>query len=237
MEYHRQLSRWQVNRQAKIKLEGAVAFMDCQILDINFNGLQIALCPKLPTDKFLNLKIVLSEEHVLDVRVWVVWHKVIHTRNIYGLYFHQMKDSEKEKIYKFIYRYFPEEIKTKPFKDLVKMEGGEIMEEYKFTDRRIFARFEVKFPLRFLNLRQNNEGEAEAQDICAKGVGFVTKERIEPQTPLEMWLQMPNGEEPLYVRGKVVWLSEVEPNNYRVGVDLEKANLLGFSRLLKKRSP
>lgn len=115
----------------------------------------------------------------------------------------------------------------------IEEKGGEIMEKARFEDRRIFARFSTNFPLRFLDLRSGKEGEASTQDISAKGIGFVTKEQLQPDIPLEMWLQVPDKGEPLYTRGDVVWSEMVEPDKYRVGVNLEKANLMGMSRVLR----
>lgn len=100
-------------------------------------------------------------------------------------------------------------------------------------DKRIFARFTATFPLRFLNLDANNEGEAQTQDISAKGIGLVTAEQLRPHTSLEMWLSIPDKGEPLYTRGEVVWSKRLEVNKYRAGVELEKADLMGMSRVLR----
>ncbi len=100
-------------------------------------------------------------------------------------------------------------------------------------DRRIFARLPVRLPLRFIDVGENKEGEAETQDISAKGIGLVTNEELSPRTPLEMWLQLPDRSEPLYTRGEVVWSRALEPNKYQVGVELEKADLMGMARVLR----
>lgn len=219
--------RWQTGRQAKLKLEGSKTFIDCYVKDINFKGLQISLRMKLPPDTFLKFTIVLSEEFVLEVEAWVVWHKRLNDFNVYGLYFSQIKDDDKEKIYKFVYNNFPQEA-TRRWARERGIKGGEIME-----DRRIFARLPVSLPLRFIDVGENKEGEAETQDISAKGIGLVTNEELSPRTPLEMWLQLPDRSEPLYTRGEVVWSRALEPNKYQVGVELEKADLMGMARVLR----
>lgn len=233
MNERRKCFRWQINRQAKVKLEGAQDFANCHIKDINLKGLQISLGLKLPKDTFLRLTLFLAEEFTLDVEAWVVWHKTIMEINTYGLYLTKVKDQDKESIYKFVHRHYPEQIKRQYWQGLEEEKGGEIMQKARFEDRRIFARFSANFPLRFLDLRSGKEGEASTQDIGAKGIGFVTKEQLQPDTLLEMWLQVPDKGEPLYARGGVVWSEMVEPNKYRVGVNLEKANLMGMSRVLR----
>jgi hypothetical protein len=91
----------------------------------------------------------------------------------------------------------------------------------------------VKLPVRFLNLHEGTEGQAHTHDVSAKGLGLSTKEELKPRTRLEMWLQVPDSKDPIYTRGEVVWLRPASDNGYRVGIDLEKADLVGLSRILR----
>lgn len=102
-----------------------------------------------------------------------------------------------------------------------------------FEDRRIFERLPVKFSLRFLDLNSNREGQGQIRDISAKGVGFMTNLELVPRAPLEMWLEIPDKREPLYTRGEVIWSKLQDVNEYRAGVNLEKADLMGLSRVLR----
>lgn len=100
-------------------------------------------------------------------------------------------------------------------------------------DRRVFARIAAQFPLRFLDPHSGKDGEAETTDISANGVGFVTGENLRLKVSLEMWLEIPDKQAPLYTRGEVVWLGPIgEANQCRVGVQLEKAQLMGLARTL-----
>ncbi|OGX40570.1 MAG: hypothetical protein A2984_00755 [Omnitrophica WOR_2 bacterium RIFCSPLOWO2_01_FULL_41_12] len=228
MHIRRSLNRWQINRPARIKLEGAEVFKECSIADINFKGLQIHLKSTLPQDTFLKLKIALSEDCLLDVEVWVVWYKKKMENNIYGLYFTKITDMDKEKIYRFVYQNFPQEVSKIWRQDFAEEKGGEKME-----DRRIFARFKAKFPLRFIDLKANKEVRGLTQDICAKGICLQTEVELPAHTPLEMWLEIPDKGEPLYTRGEVVWSKKVEPDKCCCGVCLDKADLMGLSRVMK----
>lgn len=100
-------------------------------------------------------------------------------------------------------------------------------------DRRVFARIPARFPVRFLDPRSGRDGDADTLDISANGVGLVTANSLAEKTPLELWLNIPDKHEPLYTRGEVVW-SEVSPRGgqQRVGVRLEKAELMGLARVL-----
>jgi len=233
MSERRNCFRWQIDRQAKVKLEGAECFSDCHIKDINLKGIQVSSRKKLPRDTFIKLSLCLDENCAINIEAWVVWHKIIDGFNLYGLYFSRIHDSNKEKIYQFIFRNFPEQVSRCWWQGLTEEKGGEIMQKVRPEDKRIFARFSANFPLRFLNLRSGKEGEASTQDISAKGIGFVTREQLQPDTLLEMWLQVPDKGEPFYTRGNVIWSKMAESDNYRVGVNLEKANLMGMSRVLR----
>jgi len=232
MNERRRFVRWKIDRDLKVKLEGAQNYANCTVNDISLCGSKICLKLKLPKDTFLKLSIVLSGESVINIEAWVVWHKAIDGFNCYGIYFSKIKDSDKEIIYQFIRRNFPHLMANQLWRGLRK-EGGETMEEQKFQDRRIFDRFVAKFPVKFINLRENKESEAIIEDVSAKGIGFEANEEMQPRTPLEMWLKIPDKGEPLYTRGEVVWSRMVEPNKYRVGVNLEKADLMGLSRVLR----
>ncbi len=100
-------------------------------------------------------------------------------------------------------------------------------------DRRIFARINSKFGVRFLNSIDGSEGEAETVDISANGLGFVTKKNLSIGIPLEMWLSIPDEHAPLYTKGKVVWSkASIDNIQQRIGVCLEKADLM-VARVLK----
>lgn len=100
-------------------------------------------------------------------------------------------------------------------------------------ERRVFARIDTRLPVRFLDPISGREGNADTVDISANGLGLVTHENLSVRTPLEMWLDIPDHHEPLYTRGEVVWSQSLaDVNQYRVGVQLEKAPLMGLARAL-----
>ncbi|MCM8789543.1 MAG: PilZ domain-containing protein, partial [Candidatus Omnitrophica bacterium] len=183
---------------------------------------------------FMKLNLVICDDLCLDIEAWVVWHKAKADFHTYGFYFTRIRDQDKEKLYQFICKNFPNQIYKYLWQGLNK-EGGGTMERERFEDRRIFERFEAKIPLRFIDLTGNKEGEASVQDASAKGVGFVCKEQILPQSTIEMWIKVPDKGEPLYARGKVVWSKPADLNKYRVGVNLDRADLMGLSRILRVR--
>ncbi len=105
--------------------------------------------------------------------------------------------------------------------------------EVEMQDRRVFARIDARFAVKFLSSSDGSEGEAETIDISANGLGLTAKNNVSSGTPLEMWLSIPDQHAPLYTRGKVVWSNLTTDNTQqRIGVRLEKAELMGLARVL-----
>jgi hypothetical protein len=102
------------------------------------------------------------------------------------------------------------------------------------NDRRVFERFNVNFQARYIDLRENQEGQAEARDVSAKGLCLQMRQEVKPATSLEIWLELPDDGGPFYTRGKVVWASQVKPQLWRTGVSLEKAELMGMARIFRR---
>lgn len=228
MPDRRNCIRWQINWQAQVRFPEKETLTKCYIKDINFKGMRILLDGKLKKDTFVNLTLALSSELAFDIEAWVVWQGTLEGMNSYGLFFTKVSDVDKERLYQFISKNFRAQISKQWWQGIEEKEGGEKME-----DRRIFERFRAHFPLRFLSVGENRECRAVTQDISAKGVGFVTNEELIPHAPLEMWLEVPDKGEPIYARGEVVWSKMVEPTRFRAGVELEKADFMGISRVLR----
>lgn len=107
-------------------------------------------------------------------------------------------------------------------------------------ERRIFARVNIKIPLKFLITTNDKVGDAETVDISAEGVGFVAKEEFSPATPLEIWVKLPDHHEPIHLIGKVVWACDLGENALkRVGMHLEEERFIELGRvwLFKDSNP
>jgi hypothetical protein len=103
-----------------------------------------------------------------------------------------------------------------------------------FEDRRLFARISVNLAVKFLDTKRNQQGQANTCDVSANGIGLISADEINSDASLELWLDMPDHRDPLYVRGQVVWSKEVLPSVWRAGVNLDKAELMGLSRLFRR---
>lgn len=100
-------------------------------------------------------------------------------------------------------------------------------------DRRVFVRMNLKIPLKFLGPRDPAEKEAETVDISATGIGFITREKLSPKEKLEMRLYIPDGHQPVYLIGEVVWSEDLpDKSQQQVGVELNKERFLDLGRVL-----
>ena len=99
-------------------------------------------------------------------------------------------------------------------------------------DYRIFERFSRKFSARYLGLNGKEE-IAQIFDVSAKGLGLSTSDELKSQAPLELWLDVPGSTDPLYTRGQVVWSRLAGAIGWQSGIELERAELMGISRLLR----
>jgi len=230
MRERRKLTRWQINKRVLLNFDQA-AELFCQLKDINCIGAQVTLNTKLPQDVIFKMSLRLSENYTIVAKVWATWHKVINGSHHYGLYFSEIKDADKDKINKFINVFYPNDNPNKILQseiiDTKEEKGGEEM-----NDHRIFERFRKEFSARFIGL-DGKEVVAQTFDVSAKGLGLSNTQELESRANLEIWLDVPNSTEPLYTRGQVVWSRLAGEGGFRSGIELERADLMGISRLLR----
>jgi PilZ domain len=108
------------------------------------------------------------------------------------------------------------------------------MDELGIKERRKFSRFPLKVLLRYFNfdlLRE--EARAQSYDVSAKGICLITRDVLPVNTLLDIWLEMPDNGDKKYVKGKVIWYAMIEHDKYRIGIDLEDAELNPISLVLK----
>lgn len=100
-------------------------------------------------------------------------------------------------------------------------------------ERRVFERFAVTLPANLIDLDTAKESAVEACDVSAKGVGVVGKDCLRTGDRLELWLNIDDGREAFYTKGCVAWSMQQEPGKYRSGILLDKAELMGMSRIFR----
>ncbi len=101
-------------------------------------------------------------------------------------------------------------------------------------ERRVFERFNVEFPVKFLDLNTNKEGGGKIINISADGGCLIlTAENLSSATPLEIQLFIPDNKDPLSANGKVIWSKMLRPEVFMVGVQFHKVDFMGIARALR----
>lgn len=212
------------------------AAFPCRVLDIGCKGARVRLEERLPKDQTLHMLLLFDGIFRINVSFWVVWSRETKRGNWYGIYFKPLRDDDKQELIRFLGAVLPDAAPERcPEEEeeiwvQKRQRGGTEME-----DRRIFARLPVRLRARYLNLDDNAEAEATTIDVSAKGVGLQLAQQVPLNAKLELWLHVPDQGSPVYTRGEVVWC-ERRGAQYRCGIDLEHAELMGLSRLLRTRT-
>ena len=97
------------------------------------------------------------------------------------------------------------------------------------SDRRKFMRFQAPLDVEYRTLTLNPIfGKALAKDLSREGVRMGTKEALPPGTPIEMCLNVPGDNLPVFATGKVAWADGLE-----AGLKLTKISKTDQTRVLE----
>ena len=95
-----------------------------------------------------------------------------------------------------------------------------------FYERRMFERLLISLSVKYWRLRSDDNGSAQTHDISAKGLGIIIGKKLQPHTTLKIWVHLHDKDEPLYIKGEVIWSSRICKHKYIAGVNLENAELM-----------
>lgn len=112
------------------------------------------------------------------------------------------------------------------------MEGSaqfESRESAKKSDRRKYLRFNTPLEMEFKTLTLNPIfGKALAKDLSREGVRFGMRNSVSVGTPLELRLNVPGDNLPVFATGKVAWADGLD-----AGVRLTKISTDDRARVLE----
>ena len=100
-------------------------------------------------------------------------------------------------------------------------------------DKRIFSRLALPhIPLRFKDLKVGDHGTGRIKDIGGGGLGMESHVEIKQKTPLEMWLDLSDGFEPLHLLGRVAWIKR-DGEVWQAGVVFSRQKLISMARIMR----
>ena len=102
------------------------------------------------------------------------------------------------------------------------------------NERRIFDRFQSRFPTKFKDSRVDFGNDVFLRDTSANGVNILTKDRLFINDQIALEVELPDGNDPLVLRGRVMWSKPTnESSMWDNGLEFEEVDLLKMQRILK----
>ncbi len=103
------------------------------------------------------------------------------------------------------------------------------------SDRRMFERFDVDFPVEIKQPASQMGKGLQCCDVSASGVGLLTEKKLLPRTRVELLLSIPDGHSPFRGLARVIWSNRVQETKWRAGVEFEKVDFMGLRRIFDGR--
>ena len=107
------------------------------------------------------------------------------------------------------------------------------MQQWNFMERRKLPRYEIALSCDQIDLNTRVALHSVTKDICEQGVGFVSPIKPLLDMPVDVCLEMPDNQEKIHVQGKVIWVSQINPNQYRAGICLDRFELRPIPLVLR----
>jgi len=100
-------------------------------------------------------------------------------------------------------------------------------------DRRVFERFDARFPARLMDSSEDFGEKIYLSNASARGVKLQSKERFSVNEHIDLEVSLPDGQDPMIIRGEVVWFQGKGDNEWEVGIKFDKIDLMRVMRLYK----
>jgi hypothetical protein len=105
----RVLPRWGVNISAHVQPQGSAQSFACELVNLNLRGFELSCATALPSD-CTRIVLRLGEEYIFNLGVQIVWSTAPAKRFVYGVKITQIRDADKEKIFQYVSRNFPDQV-------------------------------------------------------------------------------------------------------------------------------
>jgi c-di-GMP-binding flagellar brake protein YcgR len=115
MDERRQLPRWEIKKEAKVLMQGESANdSDCFIEDMNSKGMCISFKKQLPPQGIIKMSFAIGENFdFIKIEARIPWEKQEKGRYVYGLSFNKIEDTDKDRLYQYVYNNCYDQLKDK----------------------------------------------------------------------------------------------------------------------------
>ena len=100
-------------------------------------------------------------------------------------------------------------------------------------ERRIYDRFPARFPAKFKDSRGDFGQDVFLRDASAEGANIVTKDRMFFNDRVDLEIELPDGNQPLVLSGRVKWSKPANTSMWDIGLQFDEVNFMRIHRLFK----
>ncbi|MBF0490745.1 MAG: PilZ domain-containing protein [Candidatus Omnitrophica bacterium] len=101
------------------------------------------------------------------------------------------------------------------------------------SERRIFDRFPARFPVKFKDSRGEFGQDVFLRDASANGANIVTKDRMFFNDRVDLEVELPDGNAPLVLSGRIVWSKPTNTSMWDAGLQFDDVNFMKIHRIFK----
>jgi len=105
------------------------------------------------------------------------------------------------------------------------------------VDNRLFERFQTRYPAKFKDARDDFGSVLNLRDASAFGARLTTKEKLFLSDVVTIEVRVPDGHNPMILKGEVVWTKTLDLSTWEAGIKFHKLDLVHMSRLYKFVAP
>jgi len=103
-----------------------------------------------------------------------------------------------------------------------------------FNDnRRLFERFSSRYPVKFKDAREDFGTNVHLRNVSAQGANIMTQEQVYLNDSVSLEVELPDGKQPMTIRGEVVWTKKQNTETWDVGLKFHKVVLMDLWRIYK----
>jgi len=107
-----------------------------------------------------------------------------------------------------------------------------VLQTNTLDERRTFERFSTRFPAKFKDTRTEYGDQVYLRDASAEGVKLTSREQLFANDHVALEVKVPDAHEyPMNIRGEVIWVKNVEPGMWDVGLKFHTIDFLHMARL------
>jgi Tfp pilus assembly protein PilZ len=102
------------------------------------------------------------------------------------------------------------------------------------NERRIYERFQARFPAKFKDTREDFGNDVFLRDACADGVNILTKDRLFLNDRISLEVELPDGNDPLVLSGRVMWSKPTHASSmWDIGLQFDEIDFMKMQCIFK----